>query len=132
MWTAGKINSAFLSSLALFYVIFAPRILGLFSSDTHVIEVGASCLRFICYAYPLLGFGMTMMQAFNGAGDTWTPTRVNLVAFWVVQIPLAWVLSQWTEMHETGLFVAIFIAQCVLGLMAITLFRRGAWKLKKI
>ena len=97
-----------------------------------MIEVGASCLRFICYAYPLLGFGMTMMQAFNGAGDTWTPTRINLVAFWVVQIPLAWVLSQWTALHETGLFAAIFSAQCVLGLMAITLFRRGAWKLKKI
>ena len=132
VWTAGKINSAFLSSLALFYVIFAPRILGVFSSDAHVVEVGSSCLRYICYAYPLVGFGMTMMQAFNGAGDTWTPTRVNLVAFWLVQIPLAWALSQWTGMRETGLFVAIFAAQCVLGVMAIALFRRGAWKLKKI
>ncbi len=132
VWTAGKINSVFLSSLALFYIIFAERVLGIFSSDPHVISVGSDCLRFICYAYPLVGFGMTMMQAFNGAGDTRTPTLVNFVAFWVIQIPLAWTLSQKTALAERGLFIGIFVAQCAVALMSLYLFKQGRWKQQKI
>ena len=132
VWTAGKINSVFLSSLALFYILFAERIIGVFSNDAKVVAIGSDCLRFICYAYPLVGFGMTMMQAFNGAGDTRTPTVVNFVSFWIIQIPLAWVLSQKSGLHERGLFVAIFLAQCTVALLSLYLFRQGRWKRQRI
>ena len=132
VWTAGKINSVFLSSLALIYILFAERIIGVFSSDAKVVAIGSDCLRFICYAYPLVGFGMTMMQAFNGAGDTRTPTIVNFVSFWIIQIPLAWVLSQRSGLQERGLFVAIFLAQCTVALLSLYLFRQGRWKRQRI
>ena len=132
VWTAGKINSVFLSSLALIYILFAERIIGVFSNDAKVVAIGSDCLRFICYAYPLVGFGMTMMQAFNGAGDTRTPTIVNFVSFWIIQIPLAWVLSQRSGLQERGLFVAIFLAQCTVALLSLYLFRQGRWKRQRI
>ena len=132
VWTAGKFNSIFLSTLAIIYIVFAERILGIFSTDPRVISIGSDLLRFISFSYPMVGFGMAMMQAFNGAGDTRTPTLVNFVAFWIFQIPLAWVLSQHTALQERGLFVAIFVAQCAIAAMSIYLFNRGRWKSQKI
>ena len=132
VWTAGKFNSVYLSGLAVIYIIFAERILGIFSDDARVIAIGADCLRFVTFSYPLVGFGMTMMQAFNGAGDTRTPTMVNFVAFWVFQIPLAWGLSKYTGLQERGLFVAIFVAQCAIALLSIYLFKRGRWQTQRI
>jgi len=96
------------------------------------VALGASCLRTVSYSYVFLAFGMVIVQAFNGAGDTATPTWINLVAYWVVQIPLAWTLSHTVGLGPQGVFWAIAIAQTCLAVLAIVLFRRGNWKRREV
>ena len=77
-------------------------------------------------------YGMVMLQAFNGAGDTWTPTMVNFFGFWVLELPLAWVLARPMGMHAEGAFLAIVIAECSMAVAGVVLFRQGRWKRKRI
>lgn len=78
------------------------------------------------------GVGMVMINAFNGAGDTWTPTKINFFGFWLFQIPLAYLLAQYFRMGTAGVFVAIPVAEAAITIVAFILFKRGGWKLKKV
>lgn len=116
---------------SLFY-LFAEDLVMLFTDETRVIEIGAQCLRIICYGYLFYSWGMISIQAFNGAGDTTTPTILNFICFWLIEIPVAYLLSITIGMEETGVFYSIVIAESILGVLGVLMFRRGSWKLKEV
>jgi putative MATE family efflux protein len=132
VWIAGFYNMIFLGTLGALFALFTRPLIGLFTADPQVLAYGADCLRFVSYGFPLYAFGMVFTQAFNGAGDTWTPTKINLFCFWFWEIPLAWVLAVRARMGPRGAFVAVMVAFSTLALVSGTLFRRGRWKEKKI
>lgn len=132
VWRTGFYNVIFLSSIGIVFVIAPGPILRLFTSDAAVVAHGAECLRIISYGYPFYAFGMVLVQAFNGAGDTVTPTWLNFGAYWIFQIPLAWTLSQPLGLGATGAFWAVPAAESLLTLAALYFFRKGHWKLRKI
>jgi putative MATE family efflux protein len=132
VWRTGFYNMLFLGAIGVFFVIFANPVVRLFINDPAVIPIAAVALRtFACgnigYAY-----GMVMLQAFNGAGDTLTPTIVNFFGFWVLELPLAWVLAVNLHMQGEGAFLAIVIAECSMAAAGIVLFRQGRWKKHRI
>jgi Na+-driven multidrug efflux pump len=104
----------------------------LFTNDPAVIRVGVSCLRVVSYGNLAYAYGMVMVQSFNGAGDTFTPTVVNILGYWLFQIPVAYFLAFRANLGPTGVFAAIPIAETVIAIIGVTLFRRGRWKTKKI
>ena len=132
VWTASRYNLAFLGALGGLIVLFAPWIVGAFTSEADVARVATLGLRVIGLGFPLYAFGMVITQSFNGAGDTWTPTWINVFVFWLFEIPLAWTLSKYTSLGYVGGFVAILGAYCALAIVSAFLFRRGTWKDKKI
>ncbi len=132
VWAAARYNLYFLGGLSLFFLAFAESILGIFTQEPNVIVIGAECLRFVSAAYVFLSYGMMMEQAFNGAGDTYTPTLINLGCYWVLQIPLAWTLAIGLGYGPRGVFSAITIAETAVAIVAILVFRRGAWKRQQI
>jgi len=132
VWTAAKYDVVFLSSIGLVFLFFTPQIVGLFTEDAAVLAVAVYGLRAMSLGFPLYAAGMVLEQSFNGAGDTWTPTWLNLLAFWIIQIPLAWVLAGPFGMRERGVFVSVTIAYSVLAVVSAVLFRRGKWKLKYV
>jgi len=97
-----------------------------------VAPVAVACLRYISLGYPCYAWGMIMEQAFNGAGDTATPTWMNFYCYWLLQIPLAWLLAGWAGLGPRGVYLAICIAESVLAVVGIVWFRRGTWKLAKV
>ena len=132
VWIASICNAAFLTLAAAAMLLLDQSIMRLFTQDGGVVEVGADFLRIIAYSYPCFALGMVMVQAFNGAGDTLTPTWINLFCYWVFQIPLAYILSYPFGFGLEGIFVAIAIAQVVFALTGILVFRRGLWKKKMV
>jgi putative MATE family efflux protein len=132
VWIAGKYNLWFLGAIGILFVAFARVIVAQFTSDPAVEKFAVDGLRVIAAGFVMYAYGMVMSNAFNGAGDTWTPTLLNLICFWAWEIPLAWVLSQVFGMGAHGVFLAIPIAFSTFALMAIWLFRRGAWKRKMV
>jgi putative MATE family efflux protein len=132
VWQTGLYNMMFLGGVALVFVLFAKPIVGIFSNDPAVVEYGATGLRIMSYGYIFYAWGMVLEQSFNGAGDTATPTRINLFCYWVLQIPLAYVLSTRTNMGPSGIFAAIPIAESVLAVVCLLAFRRGRWKNQKV
>jgi len=132
VWVATKYNTLFLSAVAIVLVVFPATLVGIFTTDPDVLGYGASCLRLIGLGFPLYAVGMTMVQAFNGAGDTSTPTWLNLLCFWLLQLPLAYTLARSVDLGPTGVFVAAAIAESLLSVAAWIVFRRGAWKLKVV
>lgn len=131
-WISSFSSMVLLGLLGLFFFLLARPMLGIFSTDAEVVTVGVSCLRIVCPSYLFLAFGMVLVQAFNGAGDTWTPTWINLICYWLIQIPLAWVLSMQAGLGIEGVFAAIASTQVVLAAIAIAVFRRGSWKTQMI
>jgi len=132
VWRAAFFNAIFLGVVSLIYLLFAPTLVGIFSHDPVVIHYGANCLRIISLCYILYAYGMVIIQAFNGAGDTRTPTMINLVCFWVVQLPLAWLLGIQLKIGPNGVYTAILVTEVLLAAIAITVFRRGTWKRKVV
>ena len=132
VWVATKYNTFFLTVVAIVLVVFPATLVGIFTTDPDVLGYGASCLRLIGLGFPLYAVGITMVQAFNGAGDTSTPTWLNLLCFWLLQLPLAYVLARSVDLGPTGVFVAAAIAESLLSVAAWILFRRGSWKLKVV
>ncbi len=128
VWQTGLYNMAFLSGLGLVFIVFARPLVGLFTDDPAVTAVAATCLRIVSFGYPVYAWGMVIVQAFNGAGDTYTPTWINLCCYWLFQIPLAWGLARATGLEEQGVFIAILAAETVLTGVSILVFRRGRWK----
>ena len=132
VWRAAFFNMIFLGALSLVFLLFAPQLIGIFSRDAAVIATGASCLRIISACYILFAYGMVIVQAFNGAGDTVTPTIINLVCYWIVQLPLAFLLSRRLRLGPNGIFWAILIAENLLAGVSIFVFRLGRWKKKAV
>ena len=132
VWQTGVYNMLFLGLVGGVFLLFAEPILRLFTSDPEVLRYGVSCLRICSYGYPAYAWGMVMVQAFNGAGDTWTPTWINLLCYWVFQIPFAWTLALPLHLGATGVFVAIAVAESMLAVAGMLAFRRGRWKARRI
>jgi len=128
VWTAGFYNLIFLGSIGLLFVFFARQIVGLFTHDPNVAPYGVDCLRIVAYGFLFYAYGMVLTQSFNGAGDTWTPTIINLFVFWVWELPLAWVLAKVFGLGPRGVFLAIMIAFSTLAIVSALVFRRGKWK----
>ena len=99
-----------------------------FTDSPDVVLNGTQSLRILSYGFVFLALGSVMTQAFNGAGDTMTPTWINGFAFWVVQIPLAWMLSAGIGLGPEGVYWSVFVADTVMSLVAFWMFRRGSWK----
>jgi len=128
VWRTGFYNMLFLGSVGLIFAAFAERIIGLFTNDPAVVPIAVSGLRLLSYGNISYAYGMVVTAAFNGAGDTFTPTILNLICFWVVQIPVAWLLAFHTSLGPRGAFIAVLISDTLLALLGIIWFRRGAWK----
>jgi len=128
VWTTAWWNTAFLGIVEVIFLIWAEPVVGIFTADPAVRALAALSLRIIAASYVFWGFGMITVLAFNGAGDTTTPTQINFFAYWIVQIPLAWVLAMPLGMGPTGVFLAVSIAQATLAVTGILVFRRGSWK----
>ena len=132
VWRSALANAAFMVSVAVVFVAWAESLVGLFSSDPAVVSVGASCLRIVSYGYLFYAVGMVMVQAFNGAGDTVTPTVINFFCFWLLEIPLAYLLALTFGMEEIGVFLSILVAESMVCFVAVILFRRGRWKKREV
>ena len=132
VWRTGFYNMLFLGGIGIFFMIFAEPVVRLFTHDPQVIPLAASCLRIISYGNIGYAYGMVMLQAFNGAGDTITPTIVNLFGFWFIEIPLAYALAIPAHLHSNGVFISIVVAEGVIAVAGVILFRRGRWKLQQI
>ena len=132
VWRTGLYNMLFLGGVGIFFVCFAGPVVRLFISDPAVVPLGASCLRILSYGNIGYAYGMVMLQAFNGAGDTVTPTIVNFFGFWLFEIPLAYWLAITMRMQSNGVFWAIVIAEASIAGASAVLFRRGSWKKQRI
>lgn len=132
VYLTGSYNAIYLAAIAIL-LIFAPHlIVSFFSSDPVVSRYAADCLRIFGYGNLAYAFGMVMIQAFNGAGDTVTPTIINIISFWVCQIPLAWFLAHRTSLRVNGVFAAVPIADTVMTVISLVVFARGSWKTRRI
>jgi len=132
VWQIGWYNMAYLVLVAVLFFLFPRAILGIFSADPNVIAIGAEWLRILSYSLFVYGWWMVSVQAFNGAGDTTTPTWINVVFFWLIQIPLAWYLALHLDLRETGVFWAVFVSETSVGLFTLWLFSRGRWKTAQV
>jgi putative MATE family efflux protein len=132
VWKAAFINAAFLGAVGLIFLFFANAIVGFFTFEPSVLAYGTDCLRIVAYGFVFYGFGMVMETAFNGAGDTWTPTYLNFFIFWLFEIPLAYILAYHFNLGPSGVFWAITIAFSALAVVSALLFKRGKWKLKVV
>jgi Na+-driven multidrug efflux pump len=122
----------FLGAVGVLFVIWAPAIVHLFTADAEVARIGATGLRIVAAGFPFYAWGMVLTQSFNGAGDTWTPTWINLVCFWLFEVPLGWFLAITTGMGPRGVFLAITLAYALLAVVSGVLFRRGTWKYRSV
>ena len=132
VWRTGFYNMLFLGIIGVFFLIFATPVVRLFTNDPEVVPLAASCLRILSYGNIGYAYGMVMLQAFNGAGDTVTPTVVNFFGFWLLEIPLAYVLALRMGWKANGAYVSIVVAECAIALAGVLLFRRGTWKGQQI
>jgi putative MATE family efflux protein len=128
VWLTGIYNMVFLACVAAVFIVYAEPLIACFSSDAAVVAMGGNCLRILSYGYGFYAWGMVIVQAFNGAGDTATPTWVNFFCYWLFQIPLAFGLTRLLDMGPQGVFVAITAAESALAVVGIVCFRRGRWK----
>jgi putative MATE family efflux protein len=132
-WRTAFLNMTFLALVGIVFYLFSPQIIGAFNnSNAEVVAVGVDCLRVICFGYVFFGIGMVLTQALNGAGDTLTPTYINIVSFFLVQIPLAYALANTFHFGPRGVFIAIVAGDMVMTLLSIYVFRKGKWKSVKV
>jgi putative MATE family efflux protein len=127
-WRAARYNLTFMGIVCALFLVFAPTIARWFSGDPAVIGYTVDCLRIMGIGLPLSAYGMILSQSINGAGDTRTPTLMNLACFWILQIPLAYWLAETLAWGPDGVFLAIVAAETLLTVLGILAFRRGRWK----
>ena len=132
VWRTGLYNMIFLGAVGVIFIFFSEPIVRLFTHDPAIVPLGAACLRIVSYGNLGYAYFMVMMQAFNGAGDTITPTIVNFFGFWLFEIPLAYWLAIPLHMRSNGAFAAIAIAESSMAAASAVLFKQGRWKKKKI
>ena len=132
VWRAAFINMVFLAIVTILFFSLAGPILRLFTSDEMVLSNGIECLQIVSLGYIFYAYGMVINQSFNGAGDTRTPTLISFFGFWVFQIPLAYTLAKWLDVGTVGVYSAISIAESLMAIVGIIIFRQGKWKAVKI
>ncbi|GJM15215.1 MAG: MATE efflux family protein [Thermodesulfobacteriota bacterium] len=132
VWVSAAVNMIFLGIIAVIFIAYSESLIMLFTTDPEIVFIGSKCLRFVSYGYLFYAFGMVMIQAFNGAGDTTTPTIINFFCFWLFEIPLAYILALSLGFNEKGVFIAIVLAESLIALVAIVIFKRGRWKQRKV
>jgi putative MATE family efflux protein len=132
VYITGFYNAAYLGVVSILFILAPHWLIGFFTQDPIVMSYGVDCLRIVALGNLAYAFGMVMVQAFNGAGDTVTPTLINIIGFWLCEIPLAWFLGFHWNMGVQGIFYAIPISHVLLAAMGYTMFRRGAWKERRI
>lgn len=132
VWKAAYYNMLMLLAISIVFIIFAPTAIGIFTDDPVVLSNGILALRIIFAGYVFYAYELVIGQAFNGAGDTYTPTVLNFIAFWVFQIPFAYYLANYTSLESAGIYVAIAVSSSFLALMGIYIFRKGKWKLIEV
>ena len=129
VWKAAFFNAIFQTSIGIAFLIFASPIAKIFTSEPEVLNYATDALRIISYGFFFYGIGMVLESSFNGAGDAWTPTYLNLFVFWIFEIPLAYTLAYYFEMEAHGVFWAITLAFSMLAIVSAVVFKRGKWKL---
>ncbi|HEY6445094.1 MAG TPA: MATE family efflux transporter [Acidobacteriaceae bacterium] len=132
VWRTGVYTMLFLAALGVVFVIYAEPVVRVFVSDPEVIRIGSRALRTFACGNIAYAWVMTTLQAFNGAGDTLTPTIVYFLGFWVLELPLAWTLARGAGMREQGAFLAVVVAESAIAVLSIALFRRGRWRSRRI
>lgn len=132
VWKIAQANFVFLGIISLIFILFPGILAGFFTDDLGVIPYAKDCLRFIALGYGLMAYGTVMIHAFNGAGDTYTPSVINLFCYWLFQIPLAYLMAVPVGLGAKGVFIAIAVSECLLAVVAILVFRRGKWKLHEV
>ena len=132
VWTACRYNLWFLSGIGALFVIFAPQIVAIYTSDPAIVPGAIACLRIVSLGFPLFAYGMVLTQAFNGAGDAWTPMWINVACFWAWQVPLAYTLAFGSRMGPSGVYWAVMIAFSTLAVVSTVVFRRGRWKAQQV
>jgi putative MATE family efflux protein len=132
VWIAGRYNLWFLGGVGVIFVALAGPIVSLFTSDPAVASYAVASLRIVALGFPFYAYGMVLTSAFNGAGDTWTPTWINLLVFWLFEIPIAYMLALPLQVGPRGVFIAIMLAYSTLALVSAWLFRKGRWKTKRV
>jgi len=132
VWRIGWMNMAFTLAVSAGFFIAHDAVIGLFTQDPAIVAIGGEWLSILAYSYFVYGWWMVSVQAFNGAGDTMTPTWINLVFFWLIQIPLAWVLAVPMGWAHSGVFWAVFVSETGVGLFTLWLFSRGRWKMTSV
>jgi putative MATE family efflux protein len=132
VWRSAFLALCFFALVALVFFFFGETLMRVFTSNELAINEGTLCLHILAISYMFFAYGMVLTQAFNGAGDSKTPTYINLVVFWLLQIPLAYLLAKYLKMGSLGVYIAIGIAESVLAIVSIVIFRRGKWKLVKV
>ncbi|HNU57531.1 MAG TPA: MATE family efflux transporter [Flavobacteriales bacterium] len=131
-WYCGHINMLYMVCVAILFWSFAPWLVAFFTTEGAVAGYAISALRILCMGYFFYGYGMVFAQAFNGAGDTMTPTWMNAICFLLVQIPLAWFLAEFLQWGPTGAFSAVPLSESLLAVLSAVLFQRGKWKEVKV
>ena len=132
VWHIARYNAGYMGLAALLMLLFTEAIVGFFSEDPETLGYAIQCLRIFACGFIPWGFGMAIIQAFNGAGDTLTPTWVNIFAFWIVQVPLAYALALWLEVGPVGVFWAVFVSDLLAGIVGVLVFMRGTWKEREV
>ncbi|HMI77149.1 MAG TPA: MATE family efflux transporter [Ferruginibacter sp.] len=132
VWRSAFLALCFFAFVAVIFFFFGETLMRFFTSNPKAIEEGTLCLHILAIGYMFFAYGMVLTQAFNGAGDSKTPTYINLVVFWLLQIPLAYLLAKYLKMGTLGVYMAIGIAESVLAIVSIIVFKKGRWKLVKI
>jgi putative MATE family efflux protein len=132
VWRTGLYNMVYLVAISILYFSLPRELMGIFSGDPAVIAIGAEWLRILSYSLFVYGWWMVSVQAFNGAGDTVTPTWINAVFFWLIQIPLSWLLAVGLDWQHSGVFWGVFISETSVGLFTLWLFTRGKWKTAQV
>ncbi len=132
VWRIGAYNMAFLLAVSVAFFALPRQLMGIFTADPAVIAIGAEWLGILSYSLFVYGWWMVSVQAFNGAGDTVTPTRINVVFFWLIQIPLSWLLAVKLDWQHSGVFWGVFVSETSVGLFTLWLFTRGRWKTAQV
>lgn len=132
VWRAGFFNMCFMGTVMIIFLLFSRNIVSFFTQEPEVIHNAVECLSIVSLGYIFYSYGMIVAQSFNGAGDTRTPTILNFFGFWIIQIPLAYLLADVIKLGPQGVFWAIVSSESLLTVVAILIFRRGKWKEVKI
>jgi len=132
VWRIGRYNMAFTLAVAVMFFLLHDRLIAIFTREPAVVAIGGEWLRILSYSYFVYGWWMVSVQAFNGAGDTMTPTKINLVFFWLIQIPLSYALAIMLGWGHSGVFWGVFVSETSVGLFTLWLFTRGKWKTVKV